>query len=158
MKGKYFVVVALFFVMLMNGGCATDNGVQNLFSDKMDYGNASHGRYKEVSWDATGIWADFPDGAVGSETQLRPGTKCEELSDKDKTCKKGETVIAYKYKFITRKGNDIYVIESFKRGNILSLADLSKIWRVKLSVYQMFGNVGDGGKLSTLVIGIVKVK
>ncbi len=94
---------------------------------------------EDIPWDADGIWADFPEGATGSETQLRnEGPR-------------------YKYKLVTRKSdNKIHAIKCFKKENIWSLADLSARWGVKLSTFKTFGNKGDGGNLATLVIGIVK--
>ena len=94
---------------------------------------------KDIPWDADGIWADFPEGAIGSETQLRTEG------------------LRYKYKLVTRKSdNKIHAIKCFKKENIWSLADLSARWGVKLSTFKTFGNKGDGGNLATLVIGIVK--
>ncbi len=93
---------------------------------------------EDIPWDAVGIWADFPEGAIGSETQLRTEG------------------LRYKYKLVTRKGNKIYATKCFKKENIWSLADLSARWGVKLSTFKTFGNKGDGGNLATLVIGVVK--
>jgi len=96
------------------------------------------GTCKDIPWDATGIWAEFPEGAVGSETQLR------------------SSGLRYKYKLVTRKGDKIYATKCFKKENVWSLADLSAKWGVKLSAFGTYGNIGDGGKYATLVIGIVK--
>jgi len=94
------------------------------------------GTCKDIPWNATGVWEQFPEGAVGSETQLRP------------------EIDGYKYKLVTRKGDKIYATHCFKDSRHFTLDDLSHKWNVSLTIFSAFGDKGDGGKHKTLIIGI----
>jgi hypothetical protein len=98
------------------------------------------GSCKDIPWDATGIWENFPNGAVGTETQLRTETNN----------------VHYKYKLVERKGGKIYAIKCFKSSDRLSLGDLSQRWGEKITTFETYGNLGDGGRLATIEIGIVR--
>ena len=97
---------------------------------------STNGSCKDIPWPATGIWEKFPEGALGSETQLRAD--------------------GYKYKLVTRKGGMIYATHCFKDRRLLSLSELGQRWNVSLVPFKTYGNMGDGGKHTTLVIGIAQ--
>jgi hypothetical protein len=89
-------------------------------------------------WPAVYQWADFPEGAIGTETQLRP------------------EINGFKYKLVTRKGNYIYAVKCFKKTRLWSLSELGQRWGKSFAPFKTFGNTGDGGKFATLVIGITQ--
>ncbi len=100
----------------------------------------AQGTCKDVPWPATYAWANFPEGAIGTETQLRL-----EMNP-----------IGYKFKLVTRKGKYIYALKCFKSNQMYNLTALGQRWGHDFVPYKTFGNTGDGGRFATLVIGIAK--
>ncbi|MEA3322863.1 MAG: hypothetical protein U9Q12_01450 [Patescibacteria group bacterium] len=96
------------------------------------------GSCKDIPWPAVSSWADFPEGAIGTETQLRP------------------EINGYKFKLVTRHGNDIYATKCFKDTRLWTLSELGQKWGRSFVPWKTFGNTGDGGQFATLVIGIAQ--
>jgi hypothetical protein len=98
----------------------------------------ARGTCNDNPWPAVYQWADFPEGAIGTETQLRP------------------EINGFKYKLVTRKGDYIYAVKCFKDTRLWSLSKLGQRWGRSFAPFKTFGNTGDGGKFATLVIGIAQ--
>lgn len=100
--------------------------------------NIPVGGCNDIPWSAISGWADFPEGAVGIETQLRP------------------EINGYKFKLVTRRGDNIYATQCFKDTRLWTLSELGQKWGRNFIPFKTYGNTGDGGKFATLMIGIAQ--